>query len=177
MDPLSSNPPSLESLTQRKSTRLSHSARNSTRQIIEVYASTRPYPSWWSEIDESKILRRRKSIGETVLERNICFIDTPGYSYAMSKIEGIEAVVQYIETQMAKTLSATSLSDGDLLNLLGGDGGVQVDVVFYLISQSRFDRLWQHLFDVLICDCRDKTSRPRIPKTSFSPYQFHPTHS
>jgi hypothetical protein len=50
-----------------------------TSQITEVYASTRAYPAWWSDLEESRILRRRKSLGDSVLERNLCFVDTPGY--------------------------------------------------------------------------------------------------
>lgn len=57
---------------------------SSTSHIAEIYASTRAYPHWWSEIDEGKLLRRRKSTGDTVLERNICFVDTPGYSNGTS---------------------------------------------------------------------------------------------
>jgi hypothetical protein len=56
----------------------------STGQITEVFASTKPYPEWWSELDDSRILKRRKSIEDVVLDRNICFIDTPGYSSAQS---------------------------------------------------------------------------------------------
>ena len=51
----------------------------STLQITEVYASTRAYPAWWSDLEESRVLRRRKSLGDSVLERNLCFVDTPGY--------------------------------------------------------------------------------------------------
>lgn len=51
----------------------------STSQITEIYASTRAYPAWWSDLEESRILRRRKSLGDSVLERNLCFVDTPGY--------------------------------------------------------------------------------------------------
>lgn len=50
-----------------------------TSQITEIYASTKPYPEWWSEIDDFRVLRRRKSLGDTVLDRNICFVDTPGW--------------------------------------------------------------------------------------------------
>lgn len=50
-----------------------------TTQITEIYASTKPYPTWWSDLEESRILRRRKSMGDSVLERNLCFVDTPGY--------------------------------------------------------------------------------------------------
>jgi hypothetical protein len=50
-----------------------------TTQITEIYASTKPYPEWWSDLDDLSVLKRRKSLGDTVLDRNICFVDTPGY--------------------------------------------------------------------------------------------------
>ena len=57
----------------------------STSKIGEVFASTRPYPNWWAEAEEVKVLkRRRSSAGDTVLDRNICFVDTPGYSSGAS---------------------------------------------------------------------------------------------
>jgi predicted GTPase len=59
---------------------------DSTTRITEVYASTRAYPSWWSELEEGKVLRRRRSsgVGDSILERNICFVDTPGWGKATS---------------------------------------------------------------------------------------------
>jgi hypothetical protein len=50
-----------------------------TTEITEIYASTKAYPSWWSDLEESRVLRRRKSMGDSILERNLCFVDTPGY--------------------------------------------------------------------------------------------------
>ena len=32
-------------------------------------------------MEESRILRRRKSSGDVVLERNLCFVDSPGVDY------------------------------------------------------------------------------------------------
>ncbi len=55
-----------------------------TTQITEVYASTKPYPEWWSEVDDFRVLQRRKSLGDAVLDRNICFVDTPGYGNGSS---------------------------------------------------------------------------------------------
>ncbi|KAB5570115.1 Septin-domain-containing protein [Coniochaeta sp. 2T2.1] len=104
-----------------------------TSQITEVFASTKPYPEWWSELDDSRILKRRKSIEDAVLDRNICFVDTPGYSNAQSAMETITRVVQYAESHLHR-LSSNSLADGDILNLVGGDGGVQVDAAFYMVS-------------------------------------------
>jgi len=55
-----------------------------TDAIIEIKASTRAYPTWWKFETERDAkasrpsLSRRESVGE-VLERNICFVDTPGY--------------------------------------------------------------------------------------------------
>lgn len=45
-------------------------------------------------------------------------------------------VVQYVESHLQR-LSSNSLSDSDLLALLGGEGGSQVDAVFYLISRGK----------------------------------------
>lgn len=60
---------------------------DSTKNITEVHASTRPYPHWWSELDDSRLLRRRKSkygTEEQIIERNLCFVDTPGYGSGTS---------------------------------------------------------------------------------------------
>jgi hypothetical protein len=97
--------------------------------LVEINASTRPYPSWWSEIEDSKILRRRRSLGDTVLERNLCFVDTssPGDSNMIS---------QYMVTQLQKAMLASTAANTDLAALMSGCGGSQVDVVLYLISKG-----------------------------------------
>ena len=38
---------------------------------------------------------------------------------------------------MRKVLSIDGLRDSDLVNMLGGNGGSQVDVVFYLIKHRK----------------------------------------
>lgn len=135
VDPLSPNLPSVDKFPSGKQ-KAKQDSLKATQQITEVYASTKPYPSWWSDIDDTKVLRRRKSIGDTVLERNLCFVDTPGYSKGISNIEGIQSVLQYIESQLTKPFSAPTASEGDIAGLLSGSGGSQVDVVFYLVAQS-----------------------------------------
>ncbi|OCK77166.1 hypothetical protein K432DRAFT_127530 [Lepidopterella palustris CBS 459.81] len=105
-----------------------------TSRIIEVHASTKAYPSWWTDMEESRVMRKRKSIGDTVLERNLCFIDTPGYGKTASCIEDMDLVIDYIESLLRRNASIGAMSDGDLLAVLSGNGGVQVDVVFYLLS-------------------------------------------
>jgi hypothetical protein len=49
-------------------------------------------------------------------------------------MDTISPVLQYVESHLRR-MSSNSLTDGDILNMLGGDGGVQVDVVFYMISR------------------------------------------
>jgi hypothetical protein len=134
---------------RRSSARESQSG-GGTSQITEIYASTKPYPEWWSEVDDFRVLRRRKSLGDAVLDRNICFVDTPGYGSGSSvsrrgragvvcgtdgqqSMDTITPVAQYIEAHLQR-MNTNFLSDGDILNLLGGEGGVQVDAVFYLVS-------------------------------------------
>jgi hypothetical protein len=152
--------------------------RNHTRttEISEVFASTKPYPEWWSDLDDFQLLKRRKTVGDTILDRNICFIDTPGYSDGPSvsntllslsgrgswqrletgkkesskeradpdqSMESITPVVRYVESHFERVQSNTS-PDAEVLNMLGGDGGSQVDLVFYLVHTSK-------LFLKLLC--------------------------
>jgi len=44
--------------------------------------------------------------------------------------------VDYVESYFGK-VSSDNLSDSDLINMLSGGGGCQVDVVLYLISHSK----------------------------------------
>ncbi|KAK7728352.1 hypothetical protein SLS53_009406 [Cytospora paraplurivora] len=108
---------------------------DSTSQTSEIFASTKPYPEWWSDLDDFRLLKRRKSMGDLVLDRNICFVDTPGYSDGASSMEMIAPVIRYVESHFEKVQSNAS-PDPDMLGMLGGDGGNQVDVVFYLIQNK-----------------------------------------
>ncbi|KAI9806253.1 MAG: hypothetical protein M1825_006368 [Sarcosagium campestre] len=107
-----------------------------TKHIMEVLASTKPYPAWWSDLEESKVLRRRRSMDGTVLERNLCFVDTPGYRSTLSFTDSMDHVIRYVEAQFEKAASFAKMSDSDALSLLGGNGGTQVDVALYLIAQE-----------------------------------------
>ena len=166
VDPLSPNPPSIDQLPSRKiNGKLGSTNLKSTNRITEVYASTKPYPTWWSDIDETKILRRRKSIGDTVLERNLCFVDTPGYSHGMSRMESIDSILQYIETQFTKPFADATGNQGDFVSLLSGSGGSQVDVVLYMIAQGMSSKLF---FDRMPADCCYRTQRRRCHLSSTS---------
>lgn len=87
VDPITPSPASsvVRPASSRRGSRR-HMSRSElgTTQITEIFASTKPYPEWWSDLDDSRILKRRKSLGDTVLDRNICFVDTPGYGCGSS---------------------------------------------------------------------------------------------
>lgn len=106
---------------------------NPNAAVREIYASTKPYPSWWSDLEESRLLRRRKS---SVLERNICFVDTPPSN--TSPIDQTVAIIQYMHQQLIRSTTALNTPNVDLQNMLAGNGGSQVDAVLYLISEGMF---------------------------------------
>lgn len=114
-----------------------HASHGSSETVNEVYASTKPYPSWWSNIEESRILRRRKSMGDSVLERNICFVDTP------DSIK-LERIVHYAEQQLMNVMTSISQLSNEFSSLLSGRGSSQVDVILYLVSKgmSRCRTTW-----------------------------------
>lgn len=135
VDPISSQSP-IPHRSDSKRTATSLPGHSATRAITEVFASTRPYPTWWSELDDSRVLRRRKSFGDCILERNLCFVDTPGYSIDGRASETNDAIVNYVEAQLRRVTSASDLKDGDFMNFLTGNGGPQVDVVLFMFSRS-----------------------------------------
>jgi septin family protein len=105
----------------------------STEDFVEIQASTRPYPLWWSDMASSRGLWRRKSFGEGILERNICFIDTPGTGGERS----MERILHEIQLLQLENAGIDNMSDNQLLNLFSGEGGTFVDAVLYLFEPGR----------------------------------------
>lgn len=102
--------------------------------IAEIYASTKPYPSWWSDLDNSRVLRRRKSYGDAILERNLCFVDT--LQGTGSRAAQTQVIAHYMGQQWLRAMTAVNAANFDLEGMLGGDGGSQVDAVLYLVSEG-----------------------------------------
>jgi hypothetical protein len=87
-------------------------------------------------VEESRVLRRRKSSLDAVLERNICFVDTPGFSRGSTEKEDMDLVVEYVESLLLQTLSVPTMDDNDVIGVVSGSGGVAIDVVLYLLPPS-----------------------------------------
>ncbi|KAK4954115.1 hypothetical protein LTR28_006290, partial [Elasticomyces elasticus] len=122
----------------------SHIDHQSTARIEETMASTKAYPNWWSEIEENRTFRRRKSIGDAVLERNISFVDTPGIPHSIDFNDDLsdevgEQITQYVEDLLHRNASLGALNDSDLLNILSGSGGCQVDAMLYVLGDRESD--------------------------------------
>jgi hypothetical protein len=120
--------------TQTSSSSRHDAGKTTMNEITEIAASTRAYPKWWTEIDDSQILRRRRrsSMNETVLERNISFIDTPGID-ANAADQASKKALQHVEGLLWRNQSFASFSDGEILSVFSGNGGMQVDVVLFLL--------------------------------------------
>ncbi|KAK5111106.1 hypothetical protein LTR62_005305 [Meristemomyces frigidus] len=110
---------------------LSSSRRNGLA-ILETHASTRTYPSWRTQFEGKRHSHRRTSTGDGVLERNLCFIDTPGLSEEGAAME----VLDYLNKTIAHTTDLEKMQDSELVNILGGDGGTQIDVVLWLFDTA-----------------------------------------
>ncbi|KAL3470384.1 hypothetical protein BJX99DRAFT_49839 [Aspergillus californicus] len=128
-------PSSLLSVSHlRRSSRTSSRPTQTPAPVSEIYASSKPYPVWWSDLEGSRVLRRRKSTGDIVLERNVCFVDTPGSR--LSPAGQIDAIIQYMSEQLFRATEALDYSNIDFQNMLAGNGGSQVDALLYFISQD-----------------------------------------
>lgn len=78
-------------------------------------------------------------MGDTVLERNICFVDA-----VHSKSSNFAA--HYIEQQLLRTINCANQASSELSTLLSGQGSSQVDVVLYLINYGSFLQKRMHKF-------------------------------
>jgi hypothetical protein len=68
-------------------------------------------------------------MGDSVLERNICFVDTP------DSIK-LERIVHYAEEQLMNVMTSISQLSNEFSSLLSGRGSSQVDVILYLVSKG-----------------------------------------
>lgn len=98
--------------------------------FAENLASTRPYPSWWTDFESRRMLLRRKSLGDGVLERNLCFIDTP----PTTEEKNVGAIERLFDRFLHRATNMGSMSDSELIHVLSGDGGTQVDVVLWIFD-------------------------------------------
>lgn len=69
-------------------------------------------------------------MGDSVLERNICFVDTP------DSVK-VEAIISYVEQQLVNALSSVDQLSGEFSGMLSGRGSSQVDVILYLLRQGK----------------------------------------
>ncbi|KAK1595202.1 Septin-domain-containing protein [Colletotrichum navitas] len=106
-----------------------------TFQITETFASTKPYPPWWKESVQTSCVSGTGSVDDTILDRNICLVDTPGYQETCRPVDTVGQVSQYIESHLQKN-RLDGLEDPDVLKIIGGSGGLLVDAVLYTIPSS-----------------------------------------
>ncbi|TQS35134.1 hypothetical protein Golomagni_04455 [Golovinomyces magnicellulatus] len=102
----------------------------STSKITEIYASTKPYPVWWSDLEESHLLKKRRNAEDSVLERNLCFVDTPGYNNNTSQMECVFSVLDYIESQFKKISTIEGPNESEMINMLCGNGVKTIDIEY-----------------------------------------------
>ncbi|CAK1354333.1 hypothetical protein CB0940_01802 [Cercospora beticola] len=103
-----------------------------TTMFNEIGASTRSYPSWWIDSERRSMLHRRISIGEGVLERNLTFIDTPG----LQDEDQVQQILNHVKISLRRTAQMESMNDSEIISLLSGEGGVQIDATIYLFAPS-----------------------------------------
>jgi septin family protein len=129
--------------------------------IVEISASTKPYPLYWlthheklssndinddPDTSSATIEGRRPSLIHSIesatssdgaLDRNICFVDTPGYGQFTNAMTCVQAVTSYLDKRFYETANVVNVSNPQVVNLLTTASSLSefphVDVCFYLI--------------------------------------------
>ncbi|KAH6969832.1 hypothetical protein DER45DRAFT_66053 [Fusarium avenaceum] len=98
----------------------------------ETYASSRPHPWWRSDSELTVTTRRRLSSTGDVLDRNVCFVESPGHQHGAS---GPWRDLHYVESHLTSLMNKP-MADLDLLTLVNSGGEPVVDALLYLVPHS-----------------------------------------
>ncbi|EGU73420.1 hypothetical protein FOXB_16058 [Fusarium oxysporum f. sp. conglutinans Fo5176] len=98
----------------------------------ETYASSRPQPWWRSDSELTVTTRRRISTTGDVLDRNVCFVESPGHRRDAC---GSWRDLHYVESHLTSLMNKP-MADSDLFTLVNSGGEPVVDALLYLIPHS-----------------------------------------
>ncbi|RGP69750.1 hypothetical protein FLONG3_7702 [Fusarium longipes] len=98
----------------------------------ETYASSRPQPWWRSDSELTVTTRKRLSATGDVLDRNVCFVESPGHQHGTS---GPWRDLHYVESHLTSLMNKP-MADSDLFTLINSGGEPVVDALLYLIPHS-----------------------------------------
>ncbi|KAF4966433.1 hypothetical protein FSARC_5877 [Fusarium sarcochroum] len=110
--------------------------QSSAVHATETYASSRPHPWWRSDSELTVTTRRRLSTTGDILDRNVCFVESPGHQHGAS---GPWRDLHYVESHLASLMSKP-MADSDLLTLVNSGGEPVVDALLYLIPHNGLQR-------------------------------------
>ncbi|KAF5964389.1 hypothetical protein FBULB1_12811 [Fusarium bulbicola] len=104
----------------------------SALHATETYASSRPQPWWRSDSELAMTTRRRIPTTGDVLDRNVCFVESPGHRRGAS---GSWRDLHYVESHLASLINKP-MADSDLFTLVNSGAEPVVDALLYLIPHS-----------------------------------------
>lgn len=120
--------------------------------ITEIKASTKPLPSFRCATNtaERDFSRRQSLVDSDVsskdnaLDRNVCFVDTPGFGSSDSLSGCMDTVISYLEDKFRQTADLVNISQQkQAVNLISSATSLSefthVDAILYLISDV-FDK-------------------------------------
>ncbi|KAF5268797.1 hypothetical protein FOXYS1_297 [Fusarium oxysporum] len=94
--------------------------------------NSRPQPWWRSDSELTVTTRRRISTTGDVLDRNVCFVESPGHRRDAS---GSWRDLHYVESHLTSLMNKP-MADSDLFTLVNSGGEPVVDALLYLIPHS-----------------------------------------
>lgn len=120
--------------------------------VTEITASTKPLPSFRQAASTADVdTPRRQSLVDSevsskdnALDRNVCFVDSPGFDTSDSLSSCMETVINYLEEKFRRTADLVNISQQkQAVNLISSASSLSefthVDAILYLIS-DRFDK-------------------------------------
>ncbi|PSK51648.1 hypothetical protein B9Z65_2915 [Elsinoe australis] len=104
-----------------------------TPSMRETRCSTKPHPTWSSEVVNEARKSRRQSLDDSLLERNISFVEIAAPSENESATHG-NIAIRYLEDRFRQTLGVRDLDDSELLSMFTYGGGLYPDIMLYVLE-------------------------------------------
>lgn len=126
-------PQEISSLNSLDEQNLASSSLHHSQRPTQLNASTKAYPPWYLDLEESSTLKRRPSTGvESILDRNISFVEFPSCGPGNSDPGSFTSSL--LEKMFLHADVGPVESEQRVMEILGGSGGHLIDVVLYLFS-------------------------------------------
>ena len=109
------------------------------KHVLEIFASTKPYCDRRSSSRDDETAENGQKMGEKVLERNICFVDTCDSTFGGRSADSGKSfpIMDYIMSSFRNAVSVVGDLPKEMLERKLSNRRAQVDLVLFIFNHGK----------------------------------------